>query len=336
MTTTRVCALQMQGKVADIQYNLAHVRELLDEAVRLKAQVVAVPEFFTTPIVEDPRLWACSLPPDNPALDLLRRYALDYGLLIGGSYLEKRGEDVFNCYVLVHPDGSVTRHDKDRPTMIENAYYIGGQDPGIHESSLGTVGTAVCWETMRTQTVRRLRGRIDFVMSGSHWWSPPLNWPVLKKFFHTMADMNADYLESAPGTFARLLGVSNIHASHCGPLVGKLPLLPPPVHPVAYRGELMGEAQIIDNRGQCLARRQRHEGPGVIHAELELVPGEVTLALPDRFWIPRLKWRFRFFWHQQNLCSRMLYHKARRAGWLSVYPGGDSSQHRGSRTQQVT
>lgn len=57
----------------------------------LKPRVVAVPEFFTTPIVENPRLWAASLPTENPALDLLREYATDHNLLVGGSYLERRG-----------------------------------------------------------------------------------------------------------------------------------------------------------------------------------------------------------------------------------------------------
>src|SRR5690606_8467483 len=108
----------------DLRYNLAHVRDLLVQAIRQGAQVVALPEFFTTPIVQDRRIWSCALPPENAALDLLRRFAREHGVLIGGSYLEKRGEDIYNCYVLVRPDGSVSRHDKDLPTMIENAYYI--------------------------------------------------------------------------------------------------------------------------------------------------------------------------------------------------------------------
>ena len=40
-----------------------------------------------------------------------------------------------------------------------------------------TVGAAVCWELMRTQTVQRLRGRIDLALTGSGWWSFSENWP---------------------------------------------------------------------------------------------------------------------------------------------------------------
>lgn len=321
MTRTRVAALQMQSRTADIRYNLDHVRELLDEAVHQQAKVISVPEFFTTSIVENSRLWAASLPPENPALDLLREYATHHSLLIGGSYLEHRTEhqnssDVYNCYALIQPDGTVTRHDKDQPTMIENAYYVGGKDDGIHQTCLGRVGSAVCWETIRTRTIHRLKGKIDFAMTGSHWWSPPNNWPLARRFMATMADLNSDYMEAAPPAFARMLGVANIHAAHCGPLEGTIPLTPAILPSLPYHGELMGEAQIIDNEGNRLARQHRHEGAGVITADLNLTPAEPTLATPDRFWIPDLAWRFRFFWWQQNLCGKQLYQKATKKGWL--------------------
>lgn len=309
-TKTRVAALQMQGRTGDIAYNLDHVRELLAEAVRSNAKVVSVPEFFTTSIVENPRLWQCSLPPENDALELLRSHAVDHQALVGGSYLEKRGDDVFNCYILAHPDGSVTRHDKDLPTMIENAYYIGGDDDGLHQTELGRVGTAVCWETIRTQTVHRMANKVDFLMTGSHWWSPPHNWPMQRVFLQPMSVMNSDYMEQAPGALARMLGVANMHGAHCGALEGKIPLLPG-LPSSAYRGELMGETQIIDNSGKRVARMHRSEGPGVITADIELTPVQPTQACPERFWIPELALRFRFFWWQQNLCGKALYRKAR-------------------------
>ena len=147
-----VAALQIEARTADVAYNLDHVRELAMEAVGKGAKVIAVPEFFTTSIVLDDRIWSCALPPENPALDMLKEIASDNEVLIGGSYLEKRGGDIFNCYSLVRPDGTVTRHDKDLPTMIENAFYIGGNTDGVHDTSLGRVGTAVCWELI---SVRR-------------------------------------------------------------------------------------------------------------------------------------------------------------------------------------
>src|ERR1039458_8412541 len=81
--------------------------------------------------------------------------------------------EVRNAFLLAGPDGLFGRHDKDLPTMWENALYVGGDDDGVIEAGEVTVGAAVCWEFMRTGTARRLRGRVDLVMGGSNWWSIP-------------------------------------------------------------------------------------------------------------------------------------------------------------------
>ena len=169
----KVAAIQMQGRVADLRYNIAQAGDLLEQALRGGAQIVALPEFFTTPVILDERLYGCSIAPDNPALDMLISLAKHHGAMIGGSYLAMRDGDVFNTYVLVDRDGTVNAHDKDLPTMVENAYYVGGTDDGLTATSHGSVGIAVCWETIRSATVRRLRGKVDLLMTGSHWWSEP-------------------------------------------------------------------------------------------------------------------------------------------------------------------
>lgn len=315
-----VAAIQMKGRVADLEYNLDHVAELIQEALRHKPQVIALPEFFTTPIVQDARLWRCSIPPENAALDLLRETAIDHQVLIGGSYMEKRGDDVYNCYALARPDGTVTRHDKDMPTMIENAYMRGGIDDGLHKTSLGNVGTAMCWEMIRTQTVRRLSGRIDFMMSGSHWWAPPINWAVGRKFFREMSEMNQHYMQNAPATLAKLLGVANIHAAHAGPLEGKIPIAPAIPWAPHFSSYLLGETQIVDREGNILQRLRASDGPGVISCSLDLTPTDPQLSLPHQFWIPDLAHRFRFFWWQQNLAAKALYQKAKSHDELLTYP----------------
>ncbi|MBW7857598.1 MAG: carbon-nitrogen hydrolase family protein [Leptonema sp. (in: Bacteria)] len=315
---TKVVAVQMQGRVADVSYNLAHIRELLDEAIRFNPKIIALPEFFTTPIVQDNRLWGCSLPPENQALELLKEYAQNYQVFIGGSYLEKRNHDVYNCYTLVQPDGTITRHDKDLPTMIENAYYKGGNDDGFHQTSLGKVGTAVCWETIRTQTVKRLIGRIDFLMTGSHWWAPPVDWVVLKQFLKTMDQMNRQIMYETPSRFARLLGVANIHAAHSGKLNGKLPTIPLNRFSLPFNSYLIGETQIIDNKGEIVARMSVEEGAGVISADINLKPSKPSEALTNRFWIPKLPLRFHFFWHQQNWSAKGLYRYAKKNNLLKA------------------
>ncbi|RLA39479.1 MAG: carbon-nitrogen hydrolase family protein [Gammaproteobacteria bacterium] len=308
----RVAAIQINARLGDVAYNLDHVRELAEDAANQGAKVIAVPEFFTTPIVLDDCVYQCALPPENQALDLLKEIATNYEVIIGGSYLEKRNGEVFNCYALVRPDGTVTRHYKDIPTMIENAFYIGGNTAGIHQTDMGRIGTALCWEQIRTQTVRRLKDKVDFLMTGTHWWTIPKNWSIFKSTFAKMDVENLEIFRSTPGVLAKLLGTVNIHASHCGSVAGKYPILPWGRWDVPYETDLLGETQIIDNTGQILARRTREDGPGVIIADVDLTAQKPTLELPDRFWIPELPSTIKLMWHHQNILSKPLYKRAKK------------------------
>src|SRR5699024_5602815 len=122
---------------------------------------------------------------------LLRQLATRHHVTVGGSFI-CRDHDGHNrnAFFLVGPDGRILgRHDKDLPTMWENCFYVGGSDDGIIETSDATVGAAVCWEFMRTQTARRLRGRVDIVVGGSAWWSIP-PWPP-RQLFQRLEQNNA-------------------------------------------------------------------------------------------------------------------------------------------------
>jgi len=238
--------------------------------------------------------------------------ATTHNALIGGSYLEKRADgDVYNCYTLVRPDGAVTRHDKDLPTMIENAFYVGGSTSGIHQTPAGSVGTAVCWETIRTQTVTRLNGNVDFLMTGSHWWTTPSNWwwgPVasVKK-----REAFREILAASPSALSKLLGAANMHASHCGDLNVRYPVLPGGLLDLKYDTTLMGETQIVDNAGDVVAKMTEQDGPGVIDAEINLARGTPSMDLPDRFWIPQLTPLAKSIWWHQNFVAKRIYSKAK-------------------------
>ncbi|MDP1628464.1 MAG: carbon-nitrogen hydrolase family protein [Parvibaculum sp.] len=323
--SVRAAAIQVEARVADIPWNIEHASRLVDAAVQQGAELVALPEFFTTCIIYDERVFGCSLPPDNPALDMLKDKARRHRIHIGGSYLEMRDGDVYNTYVFVEPDGTVHRHDKDLPTMVENAFYVGGRDAGLMQTTLGPVGAAVCWETVRTQTVKRLRGKVGLLMTGSHWWSEP-GWKWPRDYWRRFHEGNGRMMARTPGIFAGLVGAPLLHAGHAGVIEGGLLVLPGSRLAAPMRTQLMGETQIIDGEGNLLQRRRYQEGAGVVTADIVLGPSAPRAETPPRFWIPKFNAMLYAQWYHQNAAGKSAYRWAKRTGRLRTWDGARNAQ----------
>lgn len=314
--SVQAAAIQMEATIADVPGNISQAFDLAERAMRAGAEFVALPEFFTTPIILDDRLFGCALPRENPVLDGLVRLARHHGATVGGSYLEQDGSDIYNSYMLVTHEGEVHRHRKDLPTMAECAYYVGGTDDGVFDTGAHTIGVAVCWETIRSATVRRLRGQCDIIMSGSHWWSAP-EWRFASAYFGYHAHLNAAHMLRTPGRFARMVGAPMLHGAHSGRLAGRYAITPGYSVPVSTH--LVGEAQIVDAQGAILARRTADEGAGVIHARCVLGRIRPAEPVPDRFWLESLPPLVRFMWATQNHVCAAIYEDAKRTGKLTTF-----------------
>lgn len=277
-STLRVAAVQMKADLANVDANLLKVEHLTRLAFSRGARWVILPEFFTSGIAFHPDMAKATRAVDGPPAQLLLKLAREGNAVVGGSFLAWRDGNAYNTFVLAFPDGSTLRHDKDYPTNWENCYYVGGKDDGVLPTPNGNVGVALCWEFVRSGTARRLKDRVNMVVGGSGWWTlsdaRPADDPYRK--------LNLDILKAAPGRLARMLGVPVVHASHAGRFEG----LAWPGEAVAYSSHYLGETQIVDGRGQMLARMSYEDGEGVVTADITLgvIPRE-RMGIPDNFWI---------------------------------------------------
>lgn len=302
----RVAAIQMRARLADVDYNLERAEGLLEQGFARGCEMVILPEFFTSGVAFHPDMAAVAMPLEGPALDLLVNAARKHGGYAGGSFICSRGGDNFNTWVLASPDGGYATHDKDQPTMWENCWYLGGGDDGVMETGLGAVGSAMCWELVRTRTVARLRGRVDLLVGGSCWWAlPDRAVPLPGK--RATSERNLQVMIDTPARMARLLGVPVVHSAHAGDFVCRMPLLPG----LPYRSGFLGEAQVVDAAGSVLARLRREDGEGVAIAEIDPGRAAPSEEPPSGFWIPPLPPLIRLAWFYQNIHGRFYYKRHR-------------------------
>jgi predicted amidohydrolase len=298
----RVAAVQLEVALGDVAANLSACGELARAAAADGAEAIALPEFFTTGAAFLPSLADAALAPDGAATATLTRVAQDAGVVIGGSFLCRDPDgEVRNAFLLAGPDGVLGRHDKDLPTMWENALYVGGSDDGVITTPGLSVGAAVCWEFMRSQTARRLRGRVDLVLGGSNWWSVP-PWPP-RAYTLRAERRNAALAARAPAVFGRYVGAPVVHAAISGPVECPMPELPF----VTYRGHFEGGAQVVDASGRVLARRDGSAGSGYVVADVDARRSPPLDEVPGSFWLHRRGAMAAATWNTQRWHGRRWY-----------------------------
>lgn len=125
-----------------------------------------LPEFFTSAIGFSKNMLEVATQNKNTHNTLVQ-WAGKYNIPVGGSYVSFQGDNAFNLFELVMPDGETFAHKKDIPTQFENCYYTEGDTDNIMVTPLGDFGVALCWEMIRYDTLRRMAGRVDAVLAGS-------------------------------------------------------------------------------------------------------------------------------------------------------------------------
>ena len=309
MKKTKVAAIQLKTTLADPDANIARCGKLAREALDKGAEWIALPEFFNTGIAWKPEIRDAIETESGRAAGLMRDLSKRNNIVIGGSFLCRIGSGaVVNRYMVFADGNSVGYHDKDLPTMWENAFYEGGaaDDTGFIGRHKGVrIGSALCWEFMRTATALRLRGKVDLIMGGSCWWSIPELLPAFIR--NPWEKKNAVNSIKCIQETARLTGAPVIHAAHCGeiecPLYG--------LRPLKYRGHFEGNAAIVDASGNVIARRSGAEGEGIVCADIEIGAVNSNENIPERFWLlprgplPAIAWYYqRWFgrrWYSKNV-----------------------------------
>lgn len=308
----RAAAVQLAAKIGDSDANIERVERLSIEAVHEGASWIALPEFFNTGICWNPEIARAIQPMDGPCAIFLRDFSASRQVVIGGSFLCRLPDGSVRNRYLCYAHGSLVGwHDKDLPTMWENAFYEGGarSDTGV----LGTydtirVGSALCWEYMRTMTARRLRNQVDLIMGGSCWWSIPTHFPSLLQRLWEPGNRRNALL--ALQESARLIGAPVIHGAHCGDISCPMPGMPL----VGYRGFFEGNAAVVDGDGTLIAHRPPEQGEGIILGEIRPGARFPSEAIPRRYWLlkrgllPMVAWRHQRFlgrrWYARNVCKR--------------------------------
>lgn len=165
----KVAAVQMSVG-PDEEENIAQAMHWVDLAADAGAQIILLPELFSTPYFckdQDPRFFALARSRDeHPALRAMQELARRRQVVLPVSFFERAGNAFFNSLVLFDADGRDLglyrkAHIPDGPGYQEKFYFSPG-DTGfqVFPTRYGRLGVAICWDQWFPEAARvmALRG----------------------------------------------------------------------------------------------------------------------------------------------------------------------------------
>jgi len=306
----RLAAVQMVSANGRVAENLARARRWAEQAARQGAELVLLPELFAIGFELNAHAWNSAEPQGGSTELWLTETARTHGFYIGGSYLERRGDDFFNTFALSGPMGIVGRVRKRHPCSMEAYIFKGGDDPHVIETALGRIGVAICYDGSLREVWDRLLADVpDLLLM-------PMSAPTpVKTMFYNQRKIDAFHASFSDGATqsARLIGIPCAMSNKWGEWNTTLPGKIPRFLLGLQRSHFPGFTHIADSDGREVARIA--SGEGVAVATVCLDPVLKHLSLPperNRFrpWIAEVPAEYRFFGVFEALGRRWYAKKA--------------------------
>ncbi|MFO0914093.1 MAG: carbon-nitrogen hydrolase [Pirellulales bacterium] len=159
----QVAVIQMTCSTNKAQ-NVDKAVARIAEAAGRGAQVICLQELFATPYPcqeEDHREFDLAEPIPGPTADRIARAAGEHGVVVVGSFFERRAPGLYhNTAAVYDADGSLRglyrkMHIPDDPHFYEKFYFTPG-DLGFRsfDTKFGRIGVCVCWDQWYPEAAR--------------------------------------------------------------------------------------------------------------------------------------------------------------------------------------
>lgn len=228
MRTVNAAALQFNVKQGDVDANLAYVRAAIRRAAERGAQLVLLPEMWSTGFayknLNELALRTAAI------VEELSELSRELKLVIVGSMPEPNGSKVFNTIYLLDNGRLVGTYRKIHLFSLlgEDKAFSSGEKWLLADTSIGKIGVIICYDLRFPELSRRL------AVEGAEILCVPAQWPKPRQE-HWRTLLRARAMEN------QLFVVS---CNACG-LIGKL--------------DFFGMSMVIDPKGEVMEEAGEEE-----------------------------------------------------------------------------
>ena len=158
----RLALVQFESELCNVEANVAHACDMIRKAGENGADMVVLPELFSTGYQLDvvgPRIAELVEPVDGPTVRALQEAAADAGsYVVAGLALEHELAGVaYNSAVVIDRAGELVGiYDKQHLWALERFYFRSGSDTPVFDTDFGRVGVLICYDLGYPEVSRML------------------------------------------------------------------------------------------------------------------------------------------------------------------------------------
>ena len=170
MQKIRVAAVQMNGLLGQVDRNLKTIEAWVKRAAKQGAELVLFPELAIHGHWMAEACWsAAEAVPGGPSVKRLEKIARKLKLYLSVGMSEKEKDLVFNCQVLIGPQGYIGKSRKIHMSEDEGLMYVGGAAMPVFDIGKCKLGHIICYDAMYPEVARTLalNGAEVFLMSSA-------------------------------------------------------------------------------------------------------------------------------------------------------------------------
>ena len=271
----RVAAVQVESKHGLIEANHEHAMPFIEKAVQDGAQLVLLPELFSTGYIPNETIWNAAEPQNGPTVTWLKQTAKRLGIYLGAGLLETDGRDFYNIFVLCDPDGQ----EAGRVSKIEAESYVFKRTSGSHviHTTFGKFGVGICADNQMAAFFRQMAAdSVDLMLMPHGWPTPCRTSPQVSE-----QDLKEQHERTRRlvTLYAQRLGVPAVFVNGTGPMGRMTGLLGRFMDPAVFR--LEGRSHIVDSDGASKGELGSEED--VLVADVTLDPERKRFSEPESY-----------------------------------------------------
>ncbi|CAN1548370.1 COG0388 Predicted amidohydrolase [Burkholderiaceae bacterium] len=253
----KVACVQMEPIIGKKQENLEKSRLLIEEAARMGARLIILPELANTGYVFETRAEAfvqAEEIPSGESSNFWSQLAIRLGVTIVVGIAEREQDRLFNSAIVTGPKGFIGKFRKVHLWGEENLFF----EPGnlgfpIFHTPLGRIGVMICYDGWFPESYRLL------AMQGADIVCVPTNWiPLSGQDPSREAMANILAMASAHSNSLFVAAANRVGTERGQPFIGQSLIVSHTGWPVAGPASFKEEEIIIAEINLSDARRKRN------------------------------------------------------------------------------